>query len=96
MWILDEKPTKEKQRYLTRYNDSDCFNIRYAYKNPSSTKVAIWRSYLEKYPDPVGPWKITSANCFTFTMAAVVKEENKYYLYYITPSKDIKLCVKHG
>lgn len=96
MWVLNEKPTKEKQRCLTRYNDSDCFNIRYAYKNPSRTKIAIWRSYLEKYPDPVGPWKITGANCFSFTMAAVIKEGDTYYLLHVSKSRDMKVKVRRG
>lgn len=96
MWILDEKPNKLKEHYVQQYNNCDCYSISDAYKCPSSIKVSIWYSYVNKYPSPAGLWKCVSANCFTFTMAAVIKEDDGYYLLHVSKSRDMKVKVRRG
>lgn len=96
MWILDEKPNKLKEYYVQQYNNCDCYSIGDAYKCPSDTKVSIWCSYVDKYPDPVGPWKCVGATCFIFTMAAVIKEDDEYYLLHVSKSRDMKVKVRRG
>lgn len=96
MWILDEKPNKLKEHYVQQYNECTNYSLSDVYKRCSSTKRSIWNDYVNKYPNPAGPWKCVSATCFTFTMAAVVKEDDGYYLLHVSKSRDMKVKVRRG
>lgn len=95
MWILDDKPTKSNKYYVQQYNECTNYSLSDVYKSCSSTKWSIWNDYINKYKDIVaGSWKCVSANCFTFTMAAVIKENEEHYLLRISKGSILKIKVK--
>lgn len=97
MWILDEKPNKLKEHYVQQYNECTNYSLSDVYMRCSSTKQSIWNGYVNKYKDVVvSSFKCLGSNRYIFTMAAVIKEDDGYYLLRVSAFRDMKVKVRRG
>lgn len=89
--ILNEK-TKDAQKKIERYNESNKYDIYDAYTQPSSTKVSSFYKLLNKMKELDGyDMKITGAGSDNYSCAYKIKENEAVYLIYETRLNSFKI-----
>lgn len=86
--------TKKAERFINKYNRSDCYRIEDAYKRPSHTKIAIYESLIRGMNDLNGFYmRITCTNSSFFCCAFRYDDNCKHYLVYITPMHNYRILI---
>ena len=76
-----EMTTAQAREYIRRYNNSTCYSVENAYKNPSPAKC-LAEEYIKIRMNKAGAfhYRILGANCMEFSAGYMMGDEKGVYL----------------